>query len=105
MNLFSILIKLWPAIKDTLLGGFNFSFYLKRNRAIAMLIIASCNNFRLFFSCMSKLLCMGQFHVVYRRGSYIKEKLVNRNLMWVLYEIWLDFKQWTITHWGLGLLR
>lgn len=40
MNMFSILIKLWPAIKDTLLGGFNFSFYLKRNRAIAMLSIA-----------------------------------------------------------------
>lgn len=40
MNMFSILIKLWPAIKDTLLGGLNFSFYLKRNRAIAMLCIA-----------------------------------------------------------------
>lgn len=37
MNMFSILIKLWPAIKDTLLGGLNLSFYLKRNRAIAML--------------------------------------------------------------------
>ena len=41
MNLFSILIKLWPAIKDTLLGGLNLSFYLKRNRAITMLSIES----------------------------------------------------------------
>ena len=40
MNVFSILVKLWPAIKDTLLGGMNFSFYLKRNRAIAMLGLA-----------------------------------------------------------------
>lgn len=40
MKVFSILIKLWPAIKDTLLGGLNFSFYLKRNRAIAMLGLA-----------------------------------------------------------------
>jgi Trk-type K+ transport system membrane component len=48
MNLFSILIKLWPAIKDTLLGGLNLSFYLKRNRAITMLCIAlaiSCGCF------------------------------------------------------------
>ena len=49
MNLFSILIKLWPAIKDTLLGGFNFSFYLKRNRAIAMLSIALAITLGCFF--------------------------------------------------------
>lgn len=39
MNVFSILIKLWPAIKDTLLGGLDLSFYLKRNRAIAAMAV------------------------------------------------------------------
>lgn len=40
MNIFSVLLKLWPAIKDTFFGGLNLSFYLKRNKAIAMLMFA-----------------------------------------------------------------
>lgn len=40
MNIFSVLLKLWPAIKDTFFGGLNLSFYLKRNKAITMLVLA-----------------------------------------------------------------
>lgn len=40
MNKLSILLKLLPAIKDTLFGGMQLSFYLKRNKAITMLLIA-----------------------------------------------------------------
>lgn len=40
MSIISILFKLWPAIKDTLFGDINLSFYLKRNKAIAVLGIA-----------------------------------------------------------------
>lgn len=40
MNIFTVLLRLWPAIKDTFFGGLNLSFYLKRNRAIAVTFLA-----------------------------------------------------------------
>ena len=54
MNIFSVLFKLWPAIKDTFFGGLNLSFYLRRNRAIAVTVLA------LIVTLFSMLFCYEQ---------------------------------------------
>lgn len=40
MNVFTILLKLWPAIKDAFFGGLDFSSYIRRNKGVAMLLLA-----------------------------------------------------------------
>lgn len=40
MNILGILIKLWPALKDALLGGLNIGGYIKRNKTVFILSIA-----------------------------------------------------------------
>lgn len=49
MNVFTILLKLWPAIKDTFFGGLEFSSYIRRNKVVMMLIFAVTITFCSFF--------------------------------------------------------
>lgn len=39
MELLKLFIRLFPAIKDAFIGGYNFSFYLRKNKAIFMLVL------------------------------------------------------------------
>lgn len=45
MNALTILLKLWPAIKDTFFGGLEFSSYLRRNKATMMWVLAAIVSF------------------------------------------------------------
>lgn len=49
MSKLTIILKLLPAIKDTLFGGLKLSFYLKKNKAITMLLLALTITFFGFF--------------------------------------------------------
>lgn len=58
-NLFTILIKLLPAIKDSFIGGYKFSFYLKKSKAIAMLLLALIITFVSFLYMMEQAVLHG----------------------------------------------
>ncbi len=49
MNDLTILLKLWPAIKDAFFGGLEFSSYIRRNKLVMMLILSNAVTFCSFF--------------------------------------------------------